>query len=112
MIFFSSLAARNSYIRAISDRTKGNQLLFRVQHLINRREPVAIVLHSPSKENEVDKYFDFILYPVSVNEYVGHDGKTREDLSSIEPFDWKNPDIKPLLVGGLLAHEHGWGVHT
>ncbi len=111
MIHFSSLQARNSYLRAICG-SNGNQLLFRVQHLLNRREPVALVLHSSGRETELDKYFDFSLYPMTVNEYVGHDGKTREDLSSIEPFDFRKPDIKPLLVGGLLAHEHGWGVHT
>lgn len=111
MIQFSSLQARNSYIRAIAG-SHGNQLLFRVQHLLNRREPVALVLHTTSKAEELDKYFDFTLYPMTVNEYVGHDGKTREDLSSIEPFDFRSPGIKPILVGGLLAHEHGWGVHT
>ncbi len=111
MIHFSSLQARNSYFRALA-ADHGNQLLFRVQHLLNRQQPVALVLHSTGKPSEIDKYFDFTLYPLTVNEYVGQDGKTREDLSSIEPFNFKNPDIKPLLVGGLLAHEHGWGCHT
>lgn len=111
MIHFSSVQARNSYLRAIS-APNGNQLLFRVQHLLNRREPVAVVLHTTNKVEELDKYFDFTVYPMEVEEYVGHDGKTREDLSSIKPFDFRSPGIKPVLVGGLLAHDHGWGSHT